>query len=140
MTYTNYYCFTHTSLTVNCYVKMQFGNDISLSHTVPPSPPTNVQVSQVSTQTARVTWRAPTVSFSNSLTRVSFYRIVARQSSFDIPDVVVYVPSTQTSYSFPSTLEEFTAYTCEVFANNSFGYGRSGHAVRFKTLETSQFL
>ena len=111
-----------------------------LSVTVPPSPPTNVRVSQVSTRTARVTWRAPTVSFSNSLTRVSSYRIVARQSSFGIPDVVVQVPSTQTSYSFPSTLEEFTPYTCEVSARNSFGYGRSGQAVRFKTLETSKKL
>lgn len=107
---------------------------------VPPLPPTNLGYSRVSTRTARLSWRAPAVTFLNSLTSVSSYRIVARQDSFNISDLVIEVPFTQTIYSFPSTLEEFTEYSCEVHAGNSFGYGRPSQAVQFQTLEASQFI
>lgn len=80
------------------------------------------------------------VTFLNGLTAVSSYRIIARQSSFNISDLVAEVPSTQTFYSFPSTLEEFTTYTCEVYAGNSFGYRSPSQTVQFKTLETGQYL
>lgn len=102
---------------------------------MPPLPPTNVEVSRVSTRSARLSWQPPTVTFLNSLTSVSSYRVVARQTSFNISDLVVELPSTQTAYSFPSTLEEFTVYMCEVHASNSFGYGAPSQPVTLKTQE-----
>ena len=105
---------------------------------VPPPPPTNVQFSMVGTRTARLTWQAPVVTFLNQLTSVSSYRVTARQTSFNISDVVAEVAHTVTVYTFPATLEEFTEYECEVSAGNSFGYGEPSQAVHFKTHETSE--
>lgn len=102
---------------------------------VPPLAPTGVIVSSITTRTARVTWDHSVVSFLNNLTKVAGYRIVARQNAFNISDVVVNVPLNQTVYVFRSTLEEFTVYSCEVYARNSFGYGVPSEAVQFKTLQ-----
>ena len=55
-------------------------------------------------------------------------------------DLVIEVPSNKTTYTFPSTLEEFTLYTCRVYAGNSFGYGEPGQAVQFMTHEASELL
>ncbi len=107
---------------------------------MPPVPPTNVVFSRVSTRTAKLAWQAPTVEFLNILTSVSSYRVVAKQDSFNISDFVIQVPHTQTTYTFPSTLEEFTVYSCEIHARNSFGYGQPSQAVQFKTLEAGQWI
>lgn len=102
---------------------------------VAPLPPTDVIVSGITTRTARITWEHSVVTFLNNLTTISGYRIIARQSSLNISNVVVEVNVTQVSYEFPSTLEEFTMYSCEVYARNSFGYGEPSQAVRFRTLQ-----
>ncbi len=104
---------------------------------VPPPPPTAVQVFRVTKRKAEVHWRAPAVRFLNMFTMISSFRIVAAQNSFNISDLVIEVPPTQSMYTFPSTLEEFTVYTCRVYAGNSFGYGESSQVVEFKTLQTS---
>ena len=102
---------------------------------VAPPPPTDVIISSVSRRTARVSWNHSVVIFINNLTVVTGYRIVARQSVFNISDIVIEVPHTEASYVFPSTLEEFTVYSCEVYATNSFGYGEPSQTVQFKTFQ-----
>lgn len=106
---------------------------------MPPLPPGNVQVSGVTTRSATVTWHHSVVTFLNDLTSISGYRVIARQTSFNISDLVVELLPTQLSYSFPSTLEEFTMYTCQVYAKNSFGYGTASQTVQFKTLQASEY-
>ena len=95
-------------------------------------------MSAITTRTARIQWRTPTIVFLNDLTRISSFRIIATQDSFNITDVVIDVPPSQNTYTFASTLEEFTVYSCRVFAENSFGYGEPSTAVEFKTVETSK--
>ena len=81
-----------------------------------------------------MSWDHSVVTFQNSLTAIAGYRIIAIQSAFNISDIMVEVPRTQDIYTFPSVLEEFTMYTCKVYAKNSFGYGEPSQAVKFKTL------
>lgn len=106
---------------------------------VPPLPPTGLQFSLVGTRTAKLSWEAPEVVFLNQFTSVSSYRVIARQTAFNISDVVADIAYQKTSYTFPSTLEEFTEYECEVLAGNSFGYGLPSQPVHFKTHETGEF-
>ena len=74
-------------------------------HTVPPLPPTNLQVSDVSNRTATLTWQAPVVTFLNSLTAVSSYQVMATQEQFaNVSDIYVNVNGV-TTYTFPQTLE-----------------------------------
>ena len=75
------------------------------------------------------------VSFLNSLTKITNYRIVARQRQFNISDVIVNVPFTATSYNFPFTLEEFTHYSCSVYSKSSFGFGDPSSGMEFTTLQ-----
>ena len=49
---------------------------------VPPLPPTNLQISNISTRAATLSWQAPVVSFLNSLTAVSSYQVIAMQGQF----------------------------------------------------------
>lgn len=97
-------------------------------------------VSGIGRRTARVTWEPPAITFLNSLTTLAGYRLVASQTQFNISDVVVDVPPSVTSYTFPSTLEEFTAYQCAVYAKNSFGYGTPSRNMQFTTLQDGKKL
>ena len=104
--------------------------------TVPPLPPTNLQVSDVGNRTATLTWQAPVVLFLNSLTAVSSYQVMATQEQFaNVSDIYVNVGANTTTYTFPQTLEEYTVYTCTVKARNAFGLGNTTQPVTLRTLQ-----
>ena len=106
-------------------------------YTVPPLPPTNLQVSGVGNRTATLTWQAPVVTFLNSLTAVSSYQVMATQEQFaNVSDIHVDIDPNTTTYTFPQTLEEYTMYTCTVKARNAFGLGNATHPVTFMTLQS----
>ena len=109
--------------------------------TVPPLPPTNLQVSGVGNRTATLTWQEPVVTFRNSLTAVSSYQVMATQQQFaNVSDIYVNVSVGVTTYTFPQTLEEYTVYNCTVSARNSFGLGSPSHPVTLRTLQTGRGL
>ena len=109
--------------------------------TVPPLPPTNLQVSGVGNRTATLTWQAPVVTFRNSLTAVSSYQVMATQQQFaNVSDIYVNVSAGVTTYTFPQTLEEYTVYNCTVSARNSFGLGSPSYPVTLRTLQTGRGL
>ena len=108
-----------------------------LINTVPPLPPTNLQVSGIGNRTATLTWQAPVVTFLNSLTAVSSFQVMATQEQFsNVSDIYVDVGGGTTTYTFPQTLEEYTVYNCTVAARNSFGLGYASQAVTLRTLQT----
>ena len=105
--------------------------------TVPPLPPTNLQVSGIGSRTAILTWQAPNVTFLNSLTAVSSYQVMATQEQFaNVSDIYVDIDANTTTYTFPQTLEEDTVYTCTVKARNVFGLGSATHPVTLRTLQS----
>ena len=107
---------------------------------VPPLPPTNLQVSNISTRAATLTWQAPVVSFLNSLTAVSSYQVIATQSQFpNVSDIRVDVGAGVTSYTFPHTLEEYTVYACTIKAGNTFGLGSATQPVDLRTLQAGKY-
>ena len=104
---------------------------------VPPVPPTNLQVSNISTRAATLPWQAPVVSFLNSLTAVSSYQVIAMQGQFpNVSDIHVDVDAGMTNYTFPHTLEEYTVYACTIKARNAFGLGSATQPVDLRTLQT----
>ena len=110
---------------------------LAIMFTVPPLPPTNLQVSGVGNRTATLTWQAPVVTFLNSLTAVSSYQVMATQEQFaNVSDIYVDVDANTTTYTFPQTLEEYTVYTCTVKAGNAFGLGNATHPVTLMTLQS----
>ena len=110
---------------------------LAIMFTVPPLPPTNLQVSGVGNRTATLTWQAPVVTFLNSLTAVSSYQVMATQEQFAaVSDIYVNVSVGVTTYTFSQTLEEYTVYTCTVKAGNAFGLGSASRPVTFRTLQT----
>ena len=112
-------------------------NNIDIMFTVPPLPPTNLQVSGIGNRTATLTWQAPVVTFLNSLTAVSSYQVIATQEQFvNVSDIYVNVSLGVTTYTFPQTLEEYTVYTCTVKAENTFGLGNATQPVTLRTLQS----
>lgn len=109
------------------------------AHAEPPSAPTNVRTSAVGTRTATVSWRAPTNSFTNSLTAVSSYQITASQTLFPTGDIVITTHAGTTSYRF-NNLQEYTMYTFTVVAANSFGSGPASSPVKAQTLQSGMVL
>ena len=104
--------------------------------TVPPQPPTNLQVSGIGSRTTTLTWQAPVVTFLNSLTAVSSYQVTATQEQFaNVSDIYVNIDANTTTYTFPQTLEEYTLYTCAVKASNAFGLGNATQPVTLRTLQ-----
>ena len=102
--------------TIQKSFKMQSFAYASLT-AVPPLPPTNRQVSNISTRAATLTWQAPVVSFLNSLTAVSSYQVIAMQGQFpNVSDIHVDVDAAMTNYTFPHTLEEYTVYACTIIS------------------------
>ena len=107
--------------------------------TVPPLPPTNLQVSGIGNRTATLSWQAPVVTFLNSLTAVSSYQVMATQEQFaNVSDIYVDVDASTTTYTFPQTLEEYTVYTCTVKARNAFGLGNATQPVTLRTLQAGK--
>ena len=105
--------------------------------TVPPLPPTNLQVSDVGNRIATLTWQAPVVTFLNLLTAVSSFQVMATQEQFvNVSDIYVDVDANTTTYTFPQTLEEYTVYTCTVKARNAFGLGNATQPVTLRTLQS----
>ena len=105
-------------------------------YTVPPQPPTNLQVTDIGNRTATLTWQAPVVTFLNSLTAVSSYQVMATQEQFaNVSDIYVDIDANTTTYTFPQTLEEYTVYTCTVKARNAFGLGNATQPVTLRTLQ-----
>ena len=103
--------------------------------TVPPLPPTNLQVSGIGSRTATLTWQAPVVTFLNSLTAVSSYQVMATQEQFaNVSDIYVDVDANTTTYTFPQTM--YTVYTCTVEARNAFGLGSATHPATLRTLQS----
>ena len=130
--------------------KSDFRNIVIINHgqfvnllspiSVPPLPPTNLQVSGISNRTATLTWQAPVVTFLNSLTAVSSFQVMATQEQFsNVSDIYVNVSVGVTTYTFPQTLEEYTVYTCTVKARNAFGLGNATHPVTLRTLQTGMY-
>ena len=116
------FCFAYVSLTA-----------------VPPLPPTNLQVSNVNTRAATLTWQAPVVSFLNSLTAVSSYQVTATQGQFpNVSDIHVDVGASVIQYTFPQTLEEYTVYECTIKARNAFGLGSATQPVELRTLQAGK--
>ena len=108
----------------------------AIMFTVPPLPPTNLQVSDIGNRTATLTWQAPVVTFLNSLTAVSSFQVMATQEQFaNVSDIYVNVGAGVTTYMFPQTLEEYTVYTCTVKARNAFGLGNATQPVTLRTLQ-----
>ena len=104
--------------------------------TVPPLPPTNMQVSGIGNRSATLTWQAPVVTFLNSLTAVSSYQVMATQEQFaNVSDIYVDVDANTTTYTFPQTLEEYTLYSCTVKTRNAFGLGNATQPVTLRTLQ-----
>ncbi len=100
---------------------------------VPPGQPTNLRSSNIGPRRARLTWQAPNVVFSNSLTQIQSYRVTASQSNFAIADVVIDTESDGSSYMLQGNLEEHTRYICTVRAKNSFGFGPNSLSIQFTT-------
>ena len=125
--------------TIQKSFKMQSFAYASLT-AVPPLPPTNLQVSNISTRAATLTWQAPVVSFLNSLTAVSSYQVIAMQGQFsNLSDIRVDVDAGMTNYTFPNTLEEYTVYACTIKARNAFGLGSATQPVDLRTLQTGKY-
>ena len=107
--------------------------------TVPPQPPTNLQVSGIGSRTTTLTWQAPVITFLNLLTAVSSYQVMATQEQFaNVSDIYVDVDANSTTYTFPQTLEEYTVYTCTVKARNAFGLGNATQPVTLRTLQAGK--
>ena len=80
------------------------------------------------------------VTFRNSLTAVSSYQVIASQEQFaNVSDIYVSIDANTTTYTFPQTLEEYTAYTCTVEARNVFGLGNATQPVTLRTLQSGKF-
>ena len=111
----------------------------AIMFTVPPLPPTNLQISDIGGRTTTLTWQEPVVTFLNSLTAVSSFQVMATQEQFaNVSDIYVNVNDV-TTYTFPQTLEEYTVYTCTIKARNAFGLGSATHPVTFRTLQTGMY-
>ena len=124
--------------TIQKSFRMQSFACVSLT-AVPPLPPTNLQVSNISTRAATLTWQAPVVSFLNSLTAVSSYQVTATQGQFpNVSDIHVEVGASVIRYTFPQTLEEYTVYECTIKARNAFGLGSATQPVELRTLQAGK--
>ena len=105
-----------------------------------PLPPTNLQISNISTRAATLSWQAPVVSFLNSLTAVSSYQVIAMQGQFpNVSNIRVDVGAGVTNYTFPHSLEEYTVYACTMKARNTFGLGSATQPVDLRTLQAGEY-
>jgi len=131
-------CIEYNGMQSDQYVIFTFAY-VSLT-AVPPLPPTNLQVSNISSRAATLTWQAPVVSFLNSLTAISSYQVIATQGQFpNVPNISVDVGAGVTNYTFPQNLEEYTVYACTIKARNTFGLGSATQSVDLRTLQAGEY-
>ena len=104
-------------------------------HTDPHSPPRDVEVSSIGTQSVDVSWIPPLTQDHNG--PLTYYEIHFSQNQFDsLSTVIVQSQGLSTSYS---NLEEFTNYTVVVAAATSTGLGPFTTPVSFTTQEAGTF-
>ena len=96
-----------------------------------PRPPTNLQVSQLTSRSATISWRAPAAQTNN---RVTGYKLTLDELMFSIQDVSVSWPSSRRSYTF-SGLEEFDNYEVEIKSVSEYNFESSVASVSFRTKE-----
>ena len=96
-----------------------------------PRPPTNLQVSQLTSRSATISWRAPAAQTNN---RVTGYKLTLDELKFSIEDVSVSLPSSRLSYTF-SGLEEFDNYEVEIKSVSEYNFESSVASVSFRTKE-----
>ena len=112
---------------------------ISFMISEPPAAPQNVQVSDVGTRTAIMSWDPPDNSFPNVMTDVSSYHISATQSDFTGGNRAAVESKQSRSYQF-TDLEEYTTYSFTVAASNAFGEGVESEPQVASTLQAGVYI
>lgn len=112
-----------------------FGTSSARPCQVPPKPmpPSNLQVSQLRSKSAKVSWRAPAPQTNN---RVTGYKLTLSEQKFGLPDLSVSVAPSRLSYTF-SGLEEFDNYEVEIKSVSEHNFESTPASVSFTTMQAA---